>query len=1352
MANKITSIVGELISWVGAAVVQKFVDTGMESILGKRTQPVDSEAALKRVQTALPQIRAVMGVAEALKMKDPSTREWVQQFRDAVDAAEDVLDELEYKKLENEVQNRGNQEGGSSSKKRKTCAMPISGDILERLEQAVAMLDKATVGVEKLCRHAEKLGIRSLPESRVEVPTNLTRETSSFLAKRKVFGRDAEKAQIIGWLTRETEAPLSSFGIVGVGGLGKTTLAQSVYQELNGSSYFEEKIWVCVSTEFSVKVITANISGEVCNGDTPLEVLQQNLRKKIHSKKIFLVLDDVWEDKKRRDWEQLIAPLRFAQQGSKILFTTRQKSVAELLASVISTKYESLPLKDLEEQQLRLIFNSYAFDGCNPNEYGDLQAIGDQIIKKFNGNPLAAKVIGTLLNSQLDSNYWREISNHDSLINLEQENEVMEVLKLSYYNLPADLQVCFRFCSIFPEDHCFNKDELIKLWMASGFLGQQSWGQKRPEDIGEEYFNILLRKSFFEVSKEQKWNYVMHDLIHELATNVSEGECCRIGPNDKLPYIPSTVRHVSVHESEIQMVSHLENIRSLVITTRRKQVDIDPYFFILPNNLVKKKLRLLKINAYCCCKLQAEVSYLVHLRYLSIFRHNWAVREHIIHLPIYKLYHLLVLEVAGRDSRIETTRMANLVSLRYMWLPDGSMKTIGEVHMMTSLQELTFFVGRESGHRVNELRTLNNLRVLTIFNVEDIRDPTEARSANLLEMKNLQSLKLICTSDETNLDNPEKIFDNLQPHQNLMELEIKNYKGQRFPMWMAGDMPYLSTFKLHQCPNLNNQPSFGQMPPLKILEIHECPNINILLDIPLSLTYFSLWHVGLTVLPRFSVGSSTQLSQTSSLRYVNIIECPNLIMLDGFLQQGTVDLHGLIKLYIGYCENLEQIPMHAFMTCVSLKELSIRDCLKLTKLPDIPLSLTEFTVFDVGLTVLPRFSVPSSTQLSQTSSLRYVSISECPNLIILDGFLQQGTVDLHGLKELYINNCENLAHIPMDAFRTCVSLKELSIRDCLKLTSLPCLPLSLITFEIEGIGFSALPEYFESSTSGSSGGPSPPSSFITSSLREVRIRGCANLTALDGFFQQDNIEFRAFNSIKVKNCEKLVQIPKGAFSIFVSLDRLYIKDCPKLAAIDGNRNNLLLSKLRELKMGNCGELDVPLLESSSGLTTLTKLKICNSANITRIPSTENVFASLSTLAISGCPKLIELSLMLQAHNVDQGSNIASLKINDLYIDELSLLLIEPLRSLRSVSVLRVYQCSRMEALPEQWLLQNSSTLRELRIWNASFLRSLPATMSRLTALECLFINHADLLTELPELPASLKDRKILRNSLFIRFA
>jgi hypothetical protein len=202
--------------------------------------------------------------------------------------------------------------------------------------------------------------------------------------------------------------------------------------------------------------------------------------------------------------------LSCVQQGSKILFTTRMESVANLLASVIDKDHESLSLEGLEKQQLRLLFNDYAFRGV------------------------------------------KNLDNH--------------------------------------RDYEFKKEELIQMWMAAGFIQQQ---EKRPEDLGEDYLNHLLRKSFFESrGRERNERYVMHDLMHELAQNVSYGECCRVEPNDKLVNIPSSVRHILVHESEIARVSHLENLHSVIITGSRT-MHVNP--FVLPNKLIKS-LRLLKIN------------------------------------------------------------------------------------------------------------------------------------------------------------------------------------------------------------------------------------------------------------------------------------------------------------------------------------------------------------------------------------------------------------------------------------------------------------------------------------------------------------------------------------------------------------------------------------------------------------------------------------------------------------------------------------------------------------------------------------------------------------------------------------
>ncbi|XP_078149671.1 disease resistance protein RGA2-like [Carex rostrata] len=1218
--------------WAGSSVVDNLVSMAYTYLLD-RMLPADSEAELKRLQTALPQITAVMGIAEALRMKHPDASQWVEQFRIAVEASQDVLDELEYKRLEDMVKKR-DVVGGSTSSSQKIKASPINDDILERLKDALTMLDRAVADVEHLLQLATTLGILYLSESRQEANKVLRHETTSFLAEREVFGREAEKDKIIGWLKRPTNARLSSFGIVGVGGLGKTTLVQFAYQEMCKLNHFDKIIWVCVSMNFSVEDITRKILselGESSFSGKPLNTLHEILKEKILSKKILLVLDDVWEDERRRDWEQLIAPLRYVLEGSKILFTTRMKSVIDLLASVTSTEHEYLALQDLGEQELRLLFYSYAFNGFNSDSHTDLQAIGDQILKMLQGSPLAAKVIGSLLNSHMNPQYWRRILNHSSIFKLEIAKDVIEVLKLSYYHLPADLQVCFRFCSIFPQDHLFDKNDLIKMWIAAGFIRQQLHLEERPEDIGEDYFNHLLRKSFFEYSKS--WDrygegqmYVMHDLVHELAQNVSYGECCRIEPNDKPITIPSTIQHVSIrdlslHESEIEKVSHLKNLRSLVITTSME------FYLDIRNDLIKKSLRLLKICGGHISELPKEISCLVHLRYISIQTNNHTKPFNYSTLaPLYKLYHLQVLEFPlasdnSSHSRIETTGLTNLLRLRHMRLPKEIVQSIHGFHKLTSLQELTFFVRQGSGQRINELSTLKNLRHLFIKTIENIRDPTESKSANLLGMNNLISLSLKWTS-KSNPDNPEQIIDYLQPHPNLMELIVENYKGDRSPSWMEHSrLLNLSSLKLINCPVWKNKLYSWQMPYLKILDICNCPNLD--------------------------------------------------------------------------------------------------------KLPDMPLSLIEFRIHDTDITSLPNLYQSSgnntSTPFSLKSSLRVVHIKRCPSLISL-GFLQQNNLDLQHMMELTISDCKKLA--PAGEFGKLLSLKQLSIKNCENLTKCPGLPLSLTDFCIDNVRVSTLPEYYPCSDPREG----PSTSSVKSSLRKVMIKNCPNLTALNGFLQQDNIDFQSFEEIFILNCRNLVHLLVGGFCKFVSLRKLIIRECPMLMAVD-NPSNLLPLAVEYISIRKCGELDVALLESTSNLANLPKLSIHKCLNISRMHSSENEFGSLSRFSnIVGCD--IEHSSRKQAHSVN------------LCIDDLSLLLMEPLRSLRYVNELTLSNCSAIEALHAQWLLQNNKFLRELTIYSASSLKSLSTIMARLTVLEVLNIFDAPLLEELPELPASLRSLSI----------
>jgi hypothetical protein len=244
-------------------------------------------------------------------------------------------------------------------------------------------------------------------------------------------------------------------------------------------------MWVCVSNDFDVHGLTRKIAEEMtgrATAITSLNTLQEVLREKLRSKKFLLVFDDVWNDERRNDWEKLVAPLKFGQKGSMILLTTRMQSVVDIVERVVGGRTKSLRLDGLQDNDLLALLNKHAFFGVNPNDYLNLQDIGKKIIKKLSGSPLAAKVLGGLLNNSMDSIYWNRML-RENISTIEHGNDgVMKVLRLSYHHLPPHLQACFRYCSIFQEDYMFRKDELVNLWMGSGLIQLSVDEDQMPED------------------------------------------------------------------------------------------------------------------------------------------------------------------------------------------------------------------------------------------------------------------------------------------------------------------------------------------------------------------------------------------------------------------------------------------------------------------------------------------------------------------------------------------------------------------------------------------------------------------------------------------------------------------------------------------------------------------------------------------------------------------------------------------------------------------------------------------------------------------------------------------------------
>ncbi|MCH97440.1 CC-NBS-LRR resistance protein, partial [Trifolium medium] len=267
--------------------------------------------------------------------------------------------------------------------------------------------------------------------------------------------------------------------------MGKTTLAQLVYNDHRIKENFEHRAWVYVSETFDVIGLTKAIlrsfhssaDGEVLN------LLQNQLQQELIGKKYLLVLDDVW-NRSEECWERLLLPLYHGSIGSKIIVTTRDKEVASAMKSI-----KVLNLKKLKKSECWSMFVRHAFHGRNASEYPNIESIGKKIVKKCGGLPLAIKILGNLLRRKFSPREWANILEKDVWHLSEGDGNINSVLRLSYHHLPSNLKRCFAYCSILPKGRRFDKDETIKIWMADGLL-KCCRTNKSEEELGEFYLRL----------------------------------------------------------------------------------------------------------------------------------------------------------------------------------------------------------------------------------------------------------------------------------------------------------------------------------------------------------------------------------------------------------------------------------------------------------------------------------------------------------------------------------------------------------------------------------------------------------------------------------------------------------------------------------------------------------------------------------------------------------------------------------------------------------------------------------------------------------------------------------------------
>ncbi|TQD95443.1 hypothetical protein C1H46_018928 [Malus baccata] len=304
---------------------------------------------------------------------------------------------------------------------------------------------------------------------------------------------------------------------------------------------------------------------------TPLSLAQLETRilELFTQKRFLLVLDDLWNHKDE-ELEPLVKVLNHGACGSKVLVTSRLKEVSNIMDSV-----SPYSLQCLGDHESWWLFKKLAFKEDSDLIDSEFEKCGREIVGMCRGLPLAIKQMAGLLRGK-ELGEWENVAKSQTWKARVEDTQILPALRLSYNHLPSlDHKQCFSLCSLFPKSYLYEKDELVKLWMAEGFIQPPTHGVgERTEDIGSRYFKELSDRFFFECSAEDNTKYRMHDLIHDLAQSVSSPFFCQV---KDMKDFDEKSRHVSLLQEQLQkptieIVNKSKKLRTRLLPVQHLQL------------------------------------------------------------------------------------------------------------------------------------------------------------------------------------------------------------------------------------------------------------------------------------------------------------------------------------------------------------------------------------------------------------------------------------------------------------------------------------------------------------------------------------------------------------------------------------------------------------------------------------------------------------------------------------------------------------------------------------------------------------------------------------------------------------
>ncbi|KAM3399646.1 hypothetical protein ACQJBY_004828 [Aegilops geniculata] len=560
---------------------------------------------------------------------------------------------------------------------------------------------------------------------------------------RTLVGIDGPKGKLVELLRMEENArQLKVVSVVGFGGMGKTTLTKQVYEKIRRD--FHCTAFVSVSQNPSMVKVLSDIHkglwSWVPSSLNDEAQLIDRLRTRLKDKRYLIVIDDLWSS---GAWDVIKCLFVENNLGSRVITTTRNQDVARhCCSSFRGHVYKIRPLNDLDAKRLfhRRIFHTE--DAC-PEQ---LKSVSDGIIKKCGGVPLAILSVASILATHEEVNsreIWEKIHNYLGL-QLE-ENPALgcmrHVLNLGYRDLSLDLKTCLLYLGIFPEDSEIFKDDLVKRWIAEGFIPEKH-GYGGPEELAESYLSQLINKNMIQIGELDDCGHVLscrvHDLMLEFIILKSREENFTTIIND--PHSPSG--HLAVRRLSLQVRnSDCNNLVENMDLTQARSFNFWGPAHCMPSLSKFQLVRVVHLEFYDSKEVQYDASSISSFFQLRYLRTRGARCEEL--LKQLRTLQQLTLEIVDADDHLKLD-VRELPSTLWHLIVPARVGLTGGIGRMTSLRTLAEFkIILDDVDRMNSLGDLSNLRELKLFLWQyGSGDTCDSLLSSLCGLVSLQSLSM----------------------------------------------------------------------------------------------------------------------------------------------------------------------------------------------------------------------------------------------------------------------------------------------------------------------------------------------------------------------------------------------------------------------------------------------------------------------------------------------------------------------------------------------------------------------------------------------------------------------------------